>query len=147
MRPQDVQRRWFHIDATGQVIGRLAVKAARILMGKEKPDFTPGVDTGDFLVVTGARNVRATGRKEERKIYRRHTGYLGHLIEEPLGAVRGKKPEKLIQLAVKRMLPKNTLGRYQLSRLRVYGGDEHPHVAQTPVTVKVPARKGPWHAE
>jgi large subunit ribosomal protein L13 len=142
MRKEDVQRRWFELDATEQVLGKLATKAANILMGKEKPTFTPGVDTGDFVVVTNAKNVKATGKKDERKIYRRHSEYVGSMVEETLGAVRGRKPERLIQLAVRRMLPKNTLGAHMLKRLKVYAGKEHPHVAQKPEKVEVPVRGG-----
>jgi large subunit ribosomal protein L13 len=125
------------------VLGKVAVKAASILMGKEKPTFTPGVDTGDFVIVTNARHVKATGRKEERKIYRRHSEWVGSMVEEPLGAVRAKKPEKLITLAVRRMLPKNNLGNHMLRRLKVYAGSEHPHAAQAPVAADVPG-KGGW---
>ena len=143
IRKEDVVRRWIQLDATEQVLGKLAVKAACILMGKEKPTFTPSVDTGDFVVVTNARHVKATGRKEERKIYRRHSEWVGSMVEEPLGAVRAKKPEKLIRLAVRRMLPKNTMGIHMLKRLKVYPGSEHPHAAQAPVAVDVPG-KGGW---
>jgi large subunit ribosomal protein L13 len=142
-RKEDVVRRWIQLDATDQVLGKVAVKAADILMGKEKPTFTPGVDTGDFVVVTNARHVKATGRKEERKIYRRHSEWVGSMVEEPLGAVRSKKPEKLIQLAVRRMLPKNTMGVHMLKRLKVYPGTDHPHAAQSPARVDVPG-KGGW---
>jgi large subunit ribosomal protein L13 len=145
MRKEDVKRRWLHVDATDQILGRLAVKVARILMGKESPLFTPGVDTGDFVVVTGASAVKVSGRKEEGKLYRHHTGYIGHLIERPLGGLRAKKPEKLIELAVRRMLPKNQLGRAMLKRLKVYPGKDHPHAVQRPVTVQVPGKKGVWH--
>jgi large subunit ribosomal protein L13 len=141
IRKEDVERRWFELDATGQVLGKLAVKAARLLMGKEKPTLTPGVDTGDFVVVTNARNVKVTGRKEVNKIHRHHTGWLGHLIEEPVSELRAKKPERLIELAVRRMLPKNTLGIHMLRRLKVYAGTDHPHQAQKPAKVELPARK------
>lgn len=143
MRKEDVVRRWIQLDATEQILGKLAVKAANILMGKEKPIFTPSVDTGDFVVVTNARHVKATGRKEERKIYRRHSEWVGSMVEEPLGQVRAKKPEKLITLAVRRMLPKNTMGIHMLKRLKVYPGSDHPHPAQNPVKVDVPG-KGGW---
>ena len=132
LRKEDVVRRWYQIDAGGEVLGKLAAKVARMLMGKERPTYTPGVDSGDFVVITNARNVKVTGRKEERKLYRSHTAHVGTLVEQPLGALRAKKPEKLIYLAVKRMLPKNTLGRYMLKRLKVYADREHPHVAQAP---------------
>jgi large subunit ribosomal protein L13 len=140
LRKEDVQRRWTLIDATDQVLGRLAARAARILMGKERPDYTPGVDSGDFVVVTNARKVRATGRKEERKLYRRHTGHIGGLIEEPLAKLRARKPEKVVELAVKRMLPKNNSGMHMLRRLKVYADGEHPHAAQAPQKLELSAK-------
>ena len=140
LRNEDVERRWIEIDATEQVLGRLAARVARILMGKERPTYSPGVDSGDFVIVTNAKSVKVTGRKEERKIYRSHTGHVGGFIEEPLGHLRGKKPEKLIFLAVKRMLHKNTLGEHQLKRLKIYAGSEHPHTAQKPEVLKLGSR-------
>lgn len=141
-RKEDVQRSWYHVDAEGQILGRLASRVAVILMGKHKPTFTPGVDGGDFVVVTNAKKVQVTGRKEENKLYRRHTGYIGHFIEEPLSRVRAsKRPERLIQLAVRRMLPKNTLGGRMLKRLKVYAGPEHPHAAQNPKPLGLAAKK------
>ena len=147
MRQEDVERRWYHVDASDQILGRLAVKVARILMGKEDPRFTPGVDTGDFVVVTGADKVRLTGKKEQNKAYYRHTGYLGGLRAETLGSLRTRKPHRIVEEAVRRMLPKNQLGRRMLGRLKVYGGNEHPHGAQRPVTVGVPHAKGQWHKQ
>lgn len=111
-----------------------------ILMGKDEPTFTPGVDSGGFVVVTGAEHVRVSGKKRERKVYRHHTGWAGGLVEETFDEVHGKKPEKIVELAVKRMLPKTKLGRNMLRRLKVYAGDEHPHVAQQPETVTVPPK-------
>ena len=146
LRPLEVERRWFHVDATDQVLGRLAVKVARVLMGKEDPRFTPGVDGGDFVVVTGARNVRVTGNKEDKKVYRYHTGWIGHLREQSLAQLRDKKPEKIVQHAVRRMLPKNKLGRAMYKRLKVYGGEAHPHGGQAPAKLEVPAAKRDWHA-
>jgi len=142
IRKEDVQRRWFELDATNQVLGKLAVKAANLLMGKESPIFTPGVDTGDFVVVTNASLVKVTGNKEEGKIYRTHSAWVGSMVEEPLRALRSRKPEKVIVLAVKRMLPKNNMGHHMLSRLKVYSGKEHPHVAQAPERLEVPNRGG-----
>lgn len=140
-RKEDVQRSWYHVDAEGKVLGRLASRVAVILMGKHKPTFTPGVDGGDFVVVTNARKVKVTGRKEEDKLYRRHTGYIGHFIEEPLSHVRAsKRPERMIELAVRRMLPKNTLGGRMLKRLKVYAGPEHPHAAQNPKPLGLAAK-------
>jgi large subunit ribosomal protein L13 len=141
VRKEDVQREWFHLDASEQILGRLAVKAARILMGKDKPTITPGVDTGDFVVVTNARSVRVTGKKETDKVYRHHTGHVGGLVEKSVSEIRAKKPEQLIELAVRRMLPKNTLGRQMFRRLKVYADAEHPHAAQAPKTIAVPGRK------
>jgi large subunit ribosomal protein L13 len=140
IRAEDVRRRWFHIDADGKTLGKLAVKAANILMGKEKPTFTPGVDAGDFVLVTNARKVRVSGRKRDNKVYRHHTLYLGGLVEQPYTEVVEKHPERIIMLAVRRMLPKNTLGKHWLKRLKVYGGTEHPHAAQCPVTIDVPVK-------
>jgi large subunit ribosomal protein L13 len=137
MRKEDVKRRWWHLDASGLVLGKLAVRAARLLMGKDSPIFTPGVDTGDFVIVTKAAEVRVTGKKETGKLYRSHSGYIGSFLEQPLAQVRARKPEKLIELAVRRMLPKNTLGRKMLKRLKVYAGAEHPHGAQQPESVKL----------
>ena len=137
-------RTWYHIDATNQILGRMAVKIARILMGKESPEYTPSVDMGHFVVVTGAKKVRLTGNKEGKKIYRYHLGWIGHMVETPVSKMRQQKPEKIVELAVRRMLPKNKLGRAMLKRLKVYGGDEHSHAAQSPVTIKVPSKKGQW---
>ncbi len=137
MRAEDVQRRWFHIDADGKTLGKLAVKAANLLMGKEKPTFTPGVDTGDFVVVTNAEKVHVSGQKRVKKVYRHHTQYLGGLVEEPFSSVIEKHPERVIQLAVRRMLPKNTLGKHLFRRLKVYAGKDHPHAAQNPDTIEI----------
>ena len=135
LRKEDVQREWYHLDATDVVLGKLAVRAARALMGKNKPTYTPGVDGGNFVVVTNATKIRVTGRKMEQKFHRYHTGYVGGLVEQSYQAVFAKKPEKIIQLAVRRMLPKTKLGRKMFKRLKVYGESEHPHVAQSPVAL------------
>ncbi len=137
MRAEDVVRRWYHIDATGETLGHLAVRVAMILMGKDQPTFTPGVDSGAFVVVTGAEGVSVSGQKRERKVYRYHTGWPGGLVERSLDELQARKPEKIIELAVKRMLPKTKLGRYMLRRLKVYAGNEHPHAAQKPETIKI----------
>ena len=142
IRKEDVRRRWFHLDAADQTLGKLAVRAAHILMGKDNPTFTPGADTGDFVIVTNADKVRISGRKRADKLYRHHTQYLGGLIEEPFAALLARKPRRVIELAVRRMLPKNILGRHFLRRLKVYPGPEHPHVAQTPETIAVDRRPG-----
>jgi large subunit ribosomal protein L13 len=141
IRNEDIRRQWFQIDADGQTLGKLAVRAAHILMGKEKPTFTPGVDSGDFVVVTNAQKVRVSGRKLDKKVYRHHTLYLGGLVEEPIADLLRKKPRRVIELAVRRMLPKNTLGRHYLRRLKVYPGAEHPHSAQQPARVEVLRRR------
>ena len=137
LRKEDVVRRWLHIDARDVILGKLAVHAAVALMGKDCPTYTPGVDSGGFIVVTNAELVKVTGKKEANKKYRWYTGYIGGLKEKSLETMRATKPEKVIQLAVRRMLPKNKLGRNMLKRLKVYAGSEHPHEAQAPQTVTV----------
>ena len=137
LRKEDVVRRWIHIDAKDVILGKLAVHAAVALMGKDCPTFTPGVDSGAFIVVTNAESVKVTGKKESDKKYRWHTGYIGGLKEKSLEEMRSEKPEKVVQLAVRRMLPKNKLGRNMLKRLKVYAGADHPHEAQSPQTVTV----------
>ena len=137
LRKKDVVRRWLHIDARDVILGKLAVHAAVALMGKDCPTYTPGVDSGGFIVVTNAELVKVTGKKEANKKYRWYTGYIGGLKEKSLETMRATKPEKVIQLAVRRMLPKNKLGRNMLKRLKVYAGAEHPHEAQAPQTVTV----------
>ncbi len=141
MRNEDVVRAWHHLDARDQTLGHLAVKAANLLMGKEKATFTPGVDGGDFVVVTGAEGVNVSGAKRENKVYRRHTGWVGHLVEESFTEIQQKKPERIVELAIRRMLPKTKLGRSMLRRLHVYGGDDHPHAAQNPQKVDVPRKR------
>lgn len=128
----EIERRWFVVDASGQVLGRLATKIATVLRGKHKPQFTPHLDTGDFVVVVNAEKVRLTGRKLDQKKYYRHSGYMGGLKEFTAKQMLQRKPEEVIRLAVKRMLPKNRLGRKQLKKLKIYAGPEHPHVAQQP---------------
>lgn len=128
----EIERKWYVIDATGKPLGRLASEVARILRGKHKPIFTPGVDTGDFVVVINADKVVLTGKKEEQKFYYRHSGYAGGLKKVSYGTLLATKPEKLVQLAVKGMLPHNRLGRKLLRKVRIYAGAEHPHEAQKP---------------
>ena len=137
LRKEDVVRRWIHIDAKDVILGKLAVHAAVALMGKDCPTFTPGVDSGAFIVVTNAESVKVTGKKESDKKYRWHTGYIGGLKEKSLEEMRSEKPEKVVQLAVRRMLPKNKLGRNMLKRLKVYAGAVHPHEAQQPEAVEI----------
>ncbi len=137
--PKDpgVDRDWYVIDAAGVPVGRLGVKVANILRGKDKPTFSPQVDTGAFVVVVNADKVKLTGSKEEKKIYARYTGYRGGHREVPAAVMRARHPERIIQSAVKGMLPKNRLCTHMFSRLKVYAGAEHPHVAQQPRAIEV----------
>lgn len=132
IKDADVQPVWFHADAEGEILGRLAVRIANTIMGKHKPSFTPNADDGDYVIVTNAAKIGATGRKEKDKLYRFHSGYVGGLKEIPLGEMRDRRPEEIIKLAVKRMLPKNRLGRQMLNKLKVYTSSTHPHAAQQP---------------
>jgi len=129
--------RWHLIDADGQVLGRIATKAARILQGKHKALYTPFIDTGDHVVVVNAAKVKLTGRKEDQKIYRQHSGYEGGLREERARIVRQRKPERLVEEAVRGMLPKTKLGEAMYRKLKVYAGADHPHAAQKPVKLEV----------
>ena len=136
-RKEDVVREWHHYDAEGQVLGRLAVEIAKKLMGKEKVTFTPHIDGGDYVVVTNVEKIAVTGKKLTDKVYYNHSGFPGGIRARKLGEILVKKPEELLMLAVKRMLPKNKLGRQQLTRLRVFAGAEHSHVAQKPNKVEL----------
>jgi large subunit ribosomal protein L13 len=129
--------RWHLIDADGQVLGRIATKAARILQGKHKASYTPFIDTGDHVVVVNAAKVKLTGRKEDQKIYRQHSGYEGGLREERARIVRQRKPERLVEEAVRGMLPKTKIGEAMYRKLKVYAGADHPHAAQKPVKLEV----------
>jgi large subunit ribosomal protein L13 len=129
--------RWHIIDADGQVLGRIATLAARLLQGKHKPTYTPFIDTGDHVVVVNAAKVKLTGRKEDQKIYRQHSGYEGGLREERARIVRQKRPEKLVEDAVHGMLPKTKLGQAMYRKLKVYAGPDHPHAAQKPIKREV----------
>ncbi len=129
--------RWHLIDADGKVLGRIATRAARLLQGKHKPVYTPFIDTGDHVVVVNAAKVRLTGRKEDQKVYRQHSGYEGGLREERARTVRQRKPEKLVEDAVRGMLPKTKLGEAMYRKLKVYAGPDHPHAAQKPVKLEV----------
>jgi large subunit ribosomal protein L13 len=131
-RKETVEREWVLLDATDVPLGRLAGKAAVILMGKHKPGYTPHVDTGDFVVVVNASKVKLTGRKREQKVYRYHTGYFGHLREKPVADVLERRPERVVEMAVRRMMPKTKLGRSMFKKMKVYKGPEHPHAAQRP---------------
>jgi large subunit ribosomal protein L13 len=134
-KASDVNRQWWVIDATDQILGRVAVKAARLLRGKEKPVFTPHVDTGDFVIVINAEKVRVSGKKEEQKSFMTFSGYVGGHKTETVKARRARRPELLIEHAVKGMLPHNRLGRSVFTKLKVYRGAAHPHAAQQPVAV------------
>ena len=129
--------RWHLIDADGQVLGRIATRAARILQGKHKASYTPFIDTGDHVVVVNASKVKLTGRKEDQKIYRQHSGYEGGLREERARIVRQRKPERLVEEAVRGMLPKTKLGDAMYRKLKVYAGPDHPHAAQKPLKIEV----------
>jgi large subunit ribosomal protein L13 len=129
----EVTRAWHLIDADNKVLGRVASEAARILMGKNKTIYTPFLDTGDHVVVINASKIRLTGRKEEQKVYRRHTGYPGGLIETSVKKVRANHPARIVEDAVAGMLPKTKLGKHMIKKLKVYAGDKHPHQAQQPV--------------
>ena len=129
--------RWYVIDADGQVLGRIATKAARILQGKHKASYTPFIDTGDHVIVVNAATVKLTGRKEDQKIYRQHSGYEGGLREERARIVRKRKPERLVEDAIRGMLPKTKLGEAMYRKLKVYAGPDHPHAAQKPARIEV----------
>jgi large subunit ribosomal protein L13 len=131
-RPRDVIHEWHVVDAEGKTLGRLASEIARRLRGKHKPEFTPNVDTGDYVVVINAAKVHVTGRKLSDKTYYRHTGYIGNLKEISLEKLLATHPERVIEQAVKGMMPRNPLGRAMLKKLKVYPGPEHPHAAQQP---------------
>ena len=131
-KPAEVKRDWFVVDADGKTLGRLATEIARRLRGKHKAVYTPHVDTGDYIVVINAEKVAVTGNKEKDKMYHHHTGYIGHLKSISLDKLRAKAPERIIETAVKGMLPKNPLGRAMFGKLKVYAGGEHPHAAQQP---------------
>ncbi|MBS0286195.1 MAG: 50S ribosomal protein L13 [Proteobacteria bacterium] len=131
-KPQDIKRDWFIVDAKTMTIGRLASRVASILRGKHKTTFTPHEDTGDAVVIINAAQVQATGKKEKTKMYHHHTGYPGGIKSVALEKMRGSNPERILQLAIKRMLPKGPLGRKMFKKLWIYGGAEHPHQAQQP---------------
>ena len=128
----EVEREWHLVDASQQNLGRLAASIARVLMGKHRPTFTPGVDTGDFVVVTNASNLKISGKKAEHKVYRHHTQWVGGLKEVSFSQMKERHPERIISLAVRRMLPKTVLGQTMLSKLKIYPGTDHPHTAQKP---------------
>jgi large subunit ribosomal protein L13 len=132
-----IERQWHLIDAEDAVLGRLASKAAMILMGKHKPNYTPFLDTGDHVVVVNAEKVKLTGRKDEQKLYRRHSGYPGGLTETKARIVRIQRPIRMVEEAISGMLPKNKLGKQMYRKLQVYAGPKHPHEAQKPVELEL----------
>jgi large subunit ribosomal protein L13 len=136
-KESEIERRWFVVDAQGQVLGRLASRVASILRGKHKPTFTPHLDLGDHVVVINAEKIHLTGRKLTDKVYRWHTGYIGGLREVSAGSLLRSHPERVIEWAVEGMLPKNRLGRAMVKKLRVYRGGDHPHAAQQPTVLEI----------
>jgi large subunit ribosomal protein L13 len=136
-KPADVKRDWYIVDAEGKTLGRLASELARRLRGKHKPEYTPHVDTGDYIVVVNCEKVRVTGNKMKDKMYHHHTGYIGNLKSISLEKLLEKAPERVIENAVKGMLPKNPLGRAMFKKLKVYAGADHPHAAQQPQVLEI----------
>ena len=136
-KPETVKRDWYLVDASGKTLGRLCSELASRLRGKHKPEFTPHVDTGDYLVVINAEKVAVTGKKLDDKMYHRFTGHIGNLKTESLGQVLARKPERAIEIAVKGMLPKNPLGRAMFRKLKVYSGPTHTHQAQQPLVLEI----------
>jgi large subunit ribosomal protein L13 len=136
-KPGEIERRWYVVDAEGQNLGRLATRIADTLRGKNKPQFTPHVDTGDFVVVVNAEKIAVTGKKLDEKIYYRHSGYPGGLKQRTLREQLERRPTEVLRTAVKGMLPKNKLAARQLTKLKIYAGPEHPHTAQAPQPLEV----------
>jgi len=132
VRPGDIDRKWYVVDAEDIVLGRLATEVAKILRGKHRPQYTPHADCGDHVVIINAEKIKVTGRKEAQKVYYRHSGYAGGLKSITLEKQRQQHPERIIEAAVKGMMPKNSLGRSMLKKLKVYAGGDHPHAAQQP---------------
>jgi large subunit ribosomal protein L13 len=132
--------RWYVVDAANETLGRMASKVAQMLMGKHRPEYTPHADTGDFVVVINAADVHVTGKKAERKVYRHHNGNPGGLVEQSYAWMQAHQPEEIVRLAVRRMMPKTTLGRHMLKKLKVYPGKEHPHHAQKPEPLSLGTR-------
>ncbi len=130
--PATIDRKWYVVDATNMTLGRLASEVAKVLRGKNKAIFTPHIDTGDYVIVVNAEKIKVTGKKLEQKIYYHHSDYVGGMKETTLREMLAKKPEKVVELAVKGMLPKGPLGREMYTKLHVYAGSEHPHAAQKP---------------
>ena len=135
--PATIDRKWYVVDAEGMTLGRLASEVAKVLRGKNKPIFTPHIDTGDYVIVVNAEKVKVTGKKLLQKVYYNHSDYVGGMKETTLKEMLAKHPERVIEHAVKGMLPKNTLGRAMAKKLKVYAGSEHPHMAQQPREIKM----------
>ena len=135
--PETIERKWYLVDANGKTLGRLAAEVASVLRGKNKPEFTPHVDTGDYVIVINAEKVAVTGKKLQDKLYRRHSGYVGGLKTLNLKEMLEKKPSEVIEHAVRGMLPKGTLGNQMYTKLHVYAGPEHPHAAQQPEVLEI----------
>ena len=133
--PSTMERKWYVVDATGYTLGRLAANVAAVLRGKNKPTFTPSLDTGDYVIIVNADKVKVTGKKLDQKIYFNHSDYVGGMKETTLRELMAKKPERAVELAVKGMLPKGPLGRTMYTKLHVYAGPEHDHAAQKPETL------------
>ncbi|NLU51403.1 MAG: 50S ribosomal protein L13 [Clostridiaceae bacterium] len=136
-KAQEVEKKWYVVDVEGKVLGRAASEVAKILRGKHKPEYTPHVDTGDYVIVLNADKVVLTGKKLDQKLYRRHTGWIGHLKEIKYRHFLATKPERVFELAVKRMLPNNRLGRAMFKKLKVYAGSQHNHQAQKPEVLEL----------
>lgn len=136
-KPLEIERKWYVVDADGKTLGRLAAEVAKILRGKHKPIYTPHVDCGDFVIVVNAEKIRVTGKKMDNKIYRWHTGYIGNLKERTFREMNQRSPERIIELAVKGMLPHNSLGSQMYTKLKVYAGAEHKHEAQKPEVLEI----------
>jgi large subunit ribosomal protein L13 len=136
-KPETVQHNWYVVDASGKVLGRLASEIARRLRGKHKPEFTPHVDTGDYIVVLNVDKLRVTGRKAQNKIYYRHSGYPGGIYSTSFDKLQARHPDRVLKLAVKGMLPKGPLGYAMIKKMKVYAGSEHPHTAQQPKPLEV----------
>jgi large subunit ribosomal protein L13 len=137
LKPDDIDRKWYLVDAQGQILGRLATEIATILRGKKKPNYSPHMDNGDHVVVINAEKVEVSGRKREQKVYHHHSGYPGGLRSRTFAELQDRRPEQIIRIAVKGMLPHNRLGRQMMKKLRIYAGPDHPHQAQSPQLVEL----------
>jgi len=137
-RPSEIERKWYLVDASGVVLGRLSAEISKILRGKHKPQYTPNIDCGDYVIVINADKVKLTGKKLTDKVYHKHTGYIGHVKETTAGKLlSGRFPERVIEQAVERMITRSPLGRDQMKKLKVYAGTTHPHTAQNPEVLDI----------